>query len=174
MSRWRYIVVLLASVVVICIIVYFLWGFNSLVTVLMIEAPAIELLGVIIAAVPEIPYLREYTSAVKTANQINNAVDQLADRGTEIDENVSGYHDVASELVDQTDIEYPTTIRSTPIATKYWIDDKFTKSFTISSVERKARHLKQRSAEWFQSLGLTVIAVGFAVQLLASILAILL
>lgn len=174
MNRWRYVGVLLAAVVVISAVTYVLWGFDSLVSVLMIEASTVELLGVIIAALPGIPYLRGYTSAVRTVNQIDNAVNRLADRGTEIDESVSGFHHVASELVDQTDVGYPTTIRSTPIATKYWIDDQYTESFNVSSLVRETRRLEQRSREWFQSLGLTVIGIGFAVQLLASILATLL
>ena len=140
----------------------------------MIEAPAIELFGVIVAAVPEIPYPRRYTSAVKTVSRINTAVDRLNDRGTEIDNTVPGFHDVASELVDQTGIEYPTTIQSTRIATAYWIDNQEVVYFNMNTLAREARRLEQRSREWFQSAGLTVIAVGFAVQLIASIFATLL
>lgn len=171
LNRRSYIAILLASVIVVNILVYCLSNLDSLIAALMIEAPAVELLGIFIAATLEIPIVRESTSAVKTANQIGNAVDKLADRGTEIDESVSGYHYIASELVDQTGIEYPTTIRSTPIATKYWIDNRVVKTFSMSSVERKTRQLEQRSREWFQSLGLAVIAIGFAIQLLASLLA---
>ena len=171
LNRRPYVVVLLASALTLNIILYYLSSFNSLVAALMIEAPAVELLGVIIAAVPEIPIIRGYTSAVKIVNRIDNAVNQLADRGTEIDESVSGFHDVASELEDQTGVRYPTTIQSTRIATAYWIDNQDVVYFNMNSLVREARRLEQRSREWFQSLGLAVIAIGFTVQLLASVLA---
>ena len=174
MNRWRYVGVLVVSTMIVDVIIYILCDLDTLVAILTIESPAIELLGVIIAAVPELPYIRGYTSAVRTVDRIDNAVDKLASRGTEIDENISGFHYVASELVDQTGIEYPTTIRSTPIATKYWIDNRHTESFNVSSLVQETQRLKQRSTEWFQSLGLIVIAVGFAVQLVSSVLTILL
>lgn len=169
-QRRHYLAALLLSVLLVNVVIYCMYPPRALISALRIEAPSIELVGVVIAALPEIPYLRGYTSGVKEVSQIREVVENLSSGRTKIDSNTAGYDYFAEEFVRQTGIDYPESIHSTPFPTKFGVNEDNLENFDMIGMLRKSREIEQQSAAWFQSLGLAVIAVGFVIQLVASIL----
>lgn len=158
------------------LLAYAVFGPRALQRVLSILAPATELLGASIAASPDIGVLGRRTEGSRRIRRITTAVDTLADRGATIedspviDRSVEGFDEIASQMVEELGIEYPETIQSTPVATTYIVDGDEVVNFEMASMTRNVLEIERREKERFQLMGLKIVAVGFAIQLLGALL----
>jgi len=106
---------------------------------------------------------------MERVRRIDNVLDVLDKRWTEIDETVDGFDEIASQMADDLGIPRPTTIQSTPIPAQYIVDGQI-RGFSATSMIRRSQALEQQAQQRYQILGLRIIGAGFAVQLTASVL----
>jgi hypothetical protein len=156
--------------VVFCVLFAALVDLESLLGVLSVLAPTVELLGALVAAFPDVRVLGRTPAGTRRVRQIDTAMDALADRDTTIDSSTAGFEEVAAQMVEDLDIDHPQTIRSTPVVGTFVIDGADVASFSTNSMNRRARAIEQEEQQRFQVLGLQILAGGFAVQLVAAVL----